>query len=281
MFKKTLIALTLPLVFLLVVAASLCRGALGSLPATARRHSAVATTPATDTLQKMIVESGSVTIDLDLNGLNGSGSLVARPVTLQFAVGANSFFPILVFNELLRGPEPGSMALIPAGVNAPGYSLPAVLGASLKQLVIEKLPSDRGFDLAVRDGNTGLTFFNVEGHQYSYDPSARLLAITNGRLLVSKEFANALGRPSDASAIVGQISVGAAMQPIEIDRLDGNGNVKSASLPAMHQPGVGTVPGPDVIVGELLDFIQYENGEVNGFVGLALGTDACNKGTEN
>ena len=32
-------------------------------------------------------------MDLDLNGFNGSSSLVARPVTLQFAVGANSFFP--------------------------------------------------------------------------------------------------------------------------------------------------------------------------------------------
>ena len=62
----------------------------------------------------MIVENGSVTMDLDLNGLNGSSSLVARPVTLQFLVGANSFFPILVFNNLLRGPEPGSMALIPS-----------------------------------------------------------------------------------------------------------------------------------------------------------------------
>jgi hypothetical protein len=30
---------------------------------------------ATGTLQKMIVESGSVTLDLDLNGLNGSSSL--------------------------------------------------------------------------------------------------------------------------------------------------------------------------------------------------------------
>ena len=70
----------------------------------------------------MIVESGSVTIDLDLNGFNGSHSLVARPVTLQFAVGGNSFFPILVFNDLLRGPEPGSMTLIPAAVNAAGYN---------------------------------------------------------------------------------------------------------------------------------------------------------------
>jgi len=289
----------LPSVFLLVVAASLCRGALGSSPTTARRHSTVATAPRTGTLQKMIVENGSVTMDLDLNGFNGSSSLVARPVTLQFVVGANSFFPILVFNDLLRGPEPGSMALIPAGATPveaavpaagtpvsqatrlPLKNLPPVLAASLKQLVIEKLPSDRGFDLAVRDGNTGFTFFKVEGHQYNYDANAQSLSITNGRLLVSKEFANALGRPSDAGSIVGKISVGAAMQPIEIDQLDENGDVKSASLPALNQPGVGTVPGPDVIVGELLDFVQMENGAVGGRVGLALGTDACNKGTEN
>src|SRR6266496_5725672 len=143
----------------------------------------------TGTLQKMIVESGSVTIDLDLNGFNESSSLVARPATFQFAVGANSFFPILVFNDLLRGPEPGSMALVPAGVNAPGYSLPAPLGASLKQLVVEKLPSDAAFDLAVRDGNTGFTFFNVEGHQYDYEPNAQSLSITGGNLFVSQEFA--------------------------------------------------------------------------------------------
>src|SRR2546429_2513829 len=146
MFKKTFIALTLPLLVLLVVAASLCRGALGSSSATARRHppqADLATAPETGTLQKMIVENGAITMDLDLNGLNGSASLVARPVTLQFAVGANSFFPILVFNDLFRSAEPGSMALIQqnagtAGVSDPSYSLPAVLAASLKQLVIEK-----------------------------------------------------------------------------------------------------------------------------------------------
>src|SRR5207247_10050235 len=97
-----------------------------------------------------------------------------------------------------------------------------------------------------------------EGHQYDYDANARALSITNGRLLVSKEFANALGRPSDAGAIVGKISIGAVMQPIEINQLDENGDVKSASLPALNQPGVGTVPGPDVIVGELVDFAQSQ-----------------------
>jgi hypothetical protein len=243
----------------------------------------VATDAPIGTFQKLIVENGSVTMDLDLNGLNGSISLVARPIALQFAIGANSFFPILVFNDQLRGPELGSMALIPSrsGGLQSAVSLPAALGVSLKQLVVEKLSSEQGYDLAVRDANTRLTFFNVVGGQYNYDANAQSLTITNGRLLISKEFAKALGRPSDAGAIVGKISVGAAMQPIEITHLDESGDVKSASLPALKQPGVGTVPGPDVIVGELIGLVQSDSGAVNGQVGLALGTDACNKGTEN
>src|SRR4029450_13680901 len=102
----------------------------------------------TGTLQKMIVENASVTMQLDLNGMNGSNSLVTRPVTLYFAAAANSFFPILVFNDLLRGLQPGSMNLIPAaGVSATGYSaLPTVLVGSLKRLTVEKLPSGGGFD---------------------------------------------------------------------------------------------------------------------------------------
>src|SRR4029453_2120610 len=79
------------------------------------------------TLQKMIVENGSVTMQLDLNGLNGSGSLVARPVTLHFAAAPNSFFPILVFNNLLRGLEPGSIDLFPQNKTA----LPTALADSL------------------------------------------------------------------------------------------------------------------------------------------------------
>ena len=79
---------------------------------------------ATGTLQKMIVENGSVAMDLDLNRLNGIRSVAARPVTVRFDAAANSFFTILVFNDLLRGPEPGSMALAlqkdsSVGVNAP------------------------------------------------------------------------------------------------------------------------------------------------------------------
>jgi hypothetical protein len=42
-------------------------------------------------------------------------------------VAANSFFPIVVFNDLLRTVQPGSMALIPQDVPA----LPVQLGASI------------------------------------------------------------------------------------------------------------------------------------------------------
>ena len=241
------------------------------------------------TLQKMIVENGSVTLNLDLNGLNGSNELTTRPVTLQFTAATNSFFPILVLNDQLRGPEPGSIALVPQGAANP--LLPAALIASLKQLAVEKLRSDAAFDLAVRDGKTGFTFFNIEGHQYEYDPNAQSLSIPGGHLLVSQEFANALGRPSDSGAMVGKISIGATMQPIEV-RTIVNNETQSAIMPPLRallhrreaQAGATgaetptAVAGPDVIVGELPEMAQY--GRSIGFVGLGIGTTSCNNGDQ-
>src|SRR6476646_8838778 len=233
------------------------------------------------TLKKMIVENASVTMQLDLNGLNGSNSLVARPVTLQFSAAANSFFPILVFNDLLRAVKPGSMALIPSrsgGIPA----LPVRLGASVKQLVVEKRPSNQSFGLAVRDSKTGFTFFDVAGGDYDYNASARSLGIEGGRLLISKEFANALGRPSDAGSVVGKISVGAAMQPIEITQVV-NGKPKSVMLPPLNQrAGSGAralVPGPDIIVGDLPDMVQIDPA-VGSQVGLGIATTSCNNGDQ-
>ena len=249
MSKLTLTGLALPLFLLFASPPASAPKAFGAMKETPESQGQAGT------LQKMIIESGSVTMDLDVNQLNGIGFAPGRPTTLQFAVAANSFFPILVFNELLRGPEPGSMALIPAG-NASGYSLPAALRASLKQLVIQKLPSGEDSDLAVRDGKTGFTFFNIEGHQYDYDASAQSLSITGGRLVVSKELAKSLGRASQFGAVAGRISIGATMQPVEITQLDANGDVKSATLPALNQPLPGTVPGPDVIIGELIGLSQ-------------------------
>ncbi len=227
------------------------------------------------TLQKMIVESGTVTMDLDMDRLNADGSLAAKVVQLRLDVAANSFFSILIFNDLLRGPEQGSMALVPQ------YSieLPSALMASINQLAVEKLPSAERFDLAVRDAKTGFTFFNIEGHQYYYDAQGQLLSIQGGRLLISKEFANSLGRPADAGLAVGKISVGAAMRPIQIDQLV-NGEQKSMVMPPLRGAAGADapVPGPDVIVGEIESVVQF--GSAGTQVGLAAGTDSCNNGDQ-
>jgi hypothetical protein len=230
----------------------------------------------TGTLQRMIVENGSVTMTVELNGLNGSNDLTTRPVTLQFAAATNSFFPILVFNDQLRGPEQGSIPLVPQG--APVPLLPAALVTSLKQLAVEKLPPDASFDLVVRDARTGFKFFNVEGHEYDYDSNTQLLRIAGGQLLISDELASALGRPSDAGANVGKISIGVAMQPVEVQTVV-NGETKSAVVPSLHQPLVGTSPGPDVIVGDLPTMQQF--GSAGTQVGLAIATTSCNAGTED
>ena len=221
----------------------------------------------TGTLEKMIVASGSVAMDIDLNRLNGTRS-PSRMSTLRFDVERDSFFTILVFNNDLRGALPGSMRLV--AQNA--VTLPAPLGASYHQLVLESTSWGADFELVVRDEKTGFVFFNIEGHNYDYDANGRVLSIQDGRLLVSKEFAAKLGRPSEVGSVVGKLSVSATMRVIEITRVDG-GEVKSEVMPA-----TGTVPGPDVIVGDLNGLAQFD-GSSGTQVGLAVGTDSCNMGT--
>src|SRR6266542_6476383 len=280
MSKLKLIGLALPLFLLFASPYASTPKAFGAAKKTLQGQGQ------SGTLQRMIVENGSVTMDLDLNRLNGISFAPARPAALQFSVAANSFFTILVFNDLLRGPDSGSMALVlqdspAAGVNAPGYSLPAALAASLKQLVVEKLPASEAFDLAVRDSKSGFVFFNIQGHQYDYDANAQLLGITGGNLLVSKEFANAFGRPSDAGAAVGKISIGATMQPVEVQTIV-NGELRSVVMPPLQGAAGGEtptlVPGPDVIVGQLPEMAQY--GSNGNFVGLGIGTTSCNNGDQ-
>src|SRR6187551_503263 len=102
MSKLTLTGLALPLFLLFASPPATAPKAFGATKGTIESQAQGGT------LQKMIIENGNVTMDLDLDQLNGIGSAPGRPTTLQFAVAANSFFPILVFNELLRGVEPGS-----------------------------------------------------------------------------------------------------------------------------------------------------------------------------
>src|SRR5438477_11710047 len=231
----------------------------------------------TGTLQKMIVENGTVTMELDVNRLNGIKFANAKLERVQFAVAANSFFSILVFNDLLRGAEQGSMALVPQN----RVALPAALTTAINRLVIEKATSNGPFDVTVRDALSGFVFFEVQGNQYDYNASARLLTIQGGRLLISKEFAAALGRASDAGVQVGNISVGAAMQAIEITQLS-NGAPKSMVMPPLSEragPGAPTLAaGPDVIVGDLPNMLQL--GSAGSQVGLAVATTSCNNGDQ-
>ncbi len=221
----------------------------------------------TEIVKKMIVASGNVAMDLDLNRLKGVSSAVegSKRDSVRFEVSPNSFFTILVSNDVLRALEPGSMALL--GGNS--TILPAPLGASSNQLVIESIPEGEE-ELVVRDRETGFVFFSIQGQEYDYDANERLLRIKEGRLLVTREFAAQLGSPAEAGSVVGKISITATMLAIEITQVV-NGETTSVVVPS-----VGTRPGPDVIVGELPSMQQF--GSSGTQVGLAVGTDACNPG---
>ncbi len=196
MLKTTLVPLVLPLLLLFSdgsdksVARKQIKNGSDNSVARVKQESPESQT---GTLEKMMVAEGGAAMDIDLNRLNGIGS-PPQMNSLSFAVAPSSFFTILVFNKVLRGPEPGSMALIPQS----SAILPAPLDASFNQLVIEKATWSKPFDIVVRDGKTGFIFFNIEGNLYDYDAKAQLLSIKEGRLLISEEFAAKLERPAEA-----------------------------------------------------------------------------------
>jgi hypothetical protein len=225
------------------------------------------------TLEKLIVASGRVALDLDVQRLGGTAAAATRtrPSRLRFDVEHDSFLSVLIFNGELRGPLPGSMRLVP--LDSP--ALPARLHASYQQLVVEQTSWGGAFELLVRDGTSGFVFFNVEGQQLAYDPGARALSVRTGRLLLSDEFAAELGRASEAGSVVGGIAIEATMRPVEISQIV-DGEVTASEMPALGGE-LGGVPGPDVIVGDLSGLAQF--GSSSGTqVGLAVGTDSCNAG---
>jgi hypothetical protein len=227
----------------------------------------------TGTLEKMIVANGSVTMDLDLTRLNGSARRT-RSSVVRFDVERNSFFTVLVMNDELRGPLPSSMAIIPQNTVA----LPGKLNASFRQLVVENMEWGGQSDLVIRDGKTGFIFFTIQGHELAYDAESKQLTVEQGRILISKEFAAELGRPTDEGTMVGTLSIKTTMRAIEISEVV-NGEVKSEEMPGIS-PEAGTVPGPDVVVGDLSGLAQF--GSQSGTqVGLAVGTDSCNFGVQN
>jgi len=249
--------LVLPVLGLAVLAA-VAMNFTGSVSSTAQD---------TGTMEKMVVSAGTVSIDLDRSLLTGSRKNSTAALRLNAA--PDNFFTVIAYNDELRGSIPGTMALTAQDT----YSLPGRLGSAYQNLVFEALPMGSGHEFAVRDANTGFTFFNLQGHMFAYDPANRAFTIKGGKLLLTDEFAADLGRPAAAGTVVGSISIETTLRPIEVTTFL-NGEVESAGVPA--GPDAGTVPGPDVIVGDLFDL-----GQVTGdgtTVGLAVGTTSCNKG---
>jgi hypothetical protein len=228
----------------------------------------------TGTLETFIIGSGTAAMQLNIAQLNGAQK-GTESETLRFQAVGGSFFPVVVFNDELRGAKLGSIGLIPLNSAA----LPEVLNASINQLVIEKVESSEAYEIVVRDKTSGFTFFNIEGISYDFDAASDSLNIDGGRLLVSEQFAQALGRPGDASAVVGTISVSAALRSIEVRKVV-NGEDQSAVLPAATgvngESPEAFVNGPDVIVGDLPSMQQF--GSSGTRVGLAIGTTSCNAG---
>ena len=224
----------------------------------------------TGRLEKLIVANGNVAMNVDLDRLNGTRAN-GTTSTLRFTAVPDTFFKVVAFDGEFRAALPSAMELVPQ--EAP--SLPAPLMASYQNLVVETLPFGGDYDMVVRDGKTGFLFFNIEGYLFNYNQADKSLTSEGGRLLVSSEFAAALGRPSATGTVVGDISIDATMRTVEITKVE-NGEIQGDVLPATS-PEAGGVPGPDVIVGDLTGLAQF--GSAGTQVGLAVGTDSCNAGT--
>ena len=126
----------------------------------------------TGKLDKMIVGSGTVSMNLDVNRLNG---VKGRPEysTLNYAAKQDTFFTVIAFNGELRGPLPSAMEMIPQG----SALLPSRLSTAYRNFVLEVAPFGGEYELVIRDSSTGFHYFNVEGHEYDFDPEAKTLAI--------------------------------------------------------------------------------------------------------
>lgn len=226
----------------------------------------------TGTLEKMIVANGTVSMSIDAAKLNGATR--GRTGDHTFTVQPNSFFTAVVYNNELRALLPSAMDLNSAGDRAPI----AALQNAWSTLAVESLPFGEGNELAINDASNGNRFFYIEGGLLDFDGATDHLTIRGGRLVLTPEFATTLGRTSQEKLVVGTVNIDLNMTPIEITQID-NGEATSSSLPPTGNDA-GTVPGPDVVVGDVNGLAQFGT-EAGGYVGLSLGTDSCNYGTVN
>ncbi len=226
----------------------------------------------TGTLEKMIVSEGTINMTIDTGLLRGKAGR-STEASFKFDAEPNSFFTVFAFNDEFRGTLPSTMNLVPSQKS----EVPSALADSFETLMLESIPfGESDYELGVRDSKNSFNYFDIEGQIVEYVAQGRQLTMKEGRLLISREFAERLGRPSVAGTIVGEINIEATMQPIEVTQVV-NGDTVSNTLPPVGD-NAGTRPGPDVVVGDVYGLAQF--GSASGdFVGLAVGTNSCNYGT--
>jgi hypothetical protein len=222
----------------------------------------------TGTLKKMVPDSGTVTMSIDLVGVVKGIRTPNRDLVLS--VGRDAFMEILVFDGELRSPLPGS---VPLTGNVKNLTRNVKTSGS-DRLVLEKTDWGSDHEMIIRD-DAGNTLFNIEGAEYDFNADESRFGFQNARLLLSNSYAKELGASSSAGRVVGTISFQAEMRTVEVTNVV-DGVVESARLPGM--PEAGSVPGPDVIVGELLT-VEQPSAASGGYVGLGIGTTSCNLGT--
>ena len=186
MLKSTLTGLMLPLLLLFG----------SSSDNSAAREKQKSTEIQTETVEKLIVASGSATMDVDLNRLNDAGSATEKSKleTLRFALAPDSFFTIVVTNNVLRAPLPGSMGLIPQNA----ANLPALLNASFHQLVLEKSNRAKPMTSWCAIAKAGSSF-SISKDIITITMRASIRSASRWKAApVSEEFASQLGRPSEA-----------------------------------------------------------------------------------
>ena len=223
---------------------------------------------ATGTLEKMIVAERKRHDGSRFEPAEGKQFRGGKIRDIAFRSGPNSFFTILVFNNVLRGPEPGSMGLIAENSAILPEPLKCVLQPTRHRKSCHRAEP---FDLVVRDGKTGFVFFNIEGNLYEYDAAAHLLSIKDGRLLISEEFAA-------AAWASGGRWVGGRRNFDRGDHVsDRNHHGRQRRSPIVGPASSACIrtfqscAGPDVIVGDLsVDWQQF--GSSGTQVGLAVGT---------
>lgn len=176
-------------------------------------------------------------------------------------------FHIVAINGDYSGVGEGEMSARDARVRVAGSSGGVVESVGLR--VVRESPMSAAFEFSVY-GEGRLRLFDLTSATVDFWSDSDT-ALLDGDVRVSDELAAALGMDEAAGVVIGRLAVSIRLKLIESLVMDTAGAPGAA---------VGGEVGPDVIVGRLASCQQFGRvGAIgSGVVGLAIGTDSCNKG---